>query len=172
MKIDDKYEELKNTPSDVNHQFENIRKCVTPGDYVVEFGVRECVSTWALLKSRPAGLISVDIVRPPEKNLAEVEAAAKEAGVNFRFIEGDSVYFDADPYDVLFVDTLHLYSQVVKELWRNCEKVRKYIIFHDSNIPEVRACIQDFLFNLNWSFVVENHEGTGLSIVKRIKSGV
>lgn len=167
--LEEKYAELLGTPSDVNYHFETIRKYVAPGDRVVELGVRECVSTYALMINKPSALISVDIIEPSNENLDAVKAAAKEAGIDFRFYQGDSVYIDIKPIDILFLDTLHLYSQIVKELWRHSGRTSKYIIFHDSLIPEVRACIQDFLFNLDWKLVEENQEGTGLAIVERIK---
>jgi len=168
MTLEEKYQELLKTPSDVNENFETIRKYVSPGDNVLELGVRECVSTYALLANKPSALMSVDIVRPPEHKLREVEQLATEAGVGFRFVQQDSVYLNKPGIDVLFIDTLHLYSHVVKELWRHAENTNKYIIFHDSFIIEVRACIQDFLFNLNWRVAEEDEHGNGLIVLKRI----
>lgn len=170
--LEKKYEELLHKESDVNCHFETIRKYVKKGDLVVELGVRECVSTYALLINKPAALISVDIQDPPKENLEEVIKAAKESDIIFRFFKCDSVYADIVPVDVLFIDTLHLYSHIVKELWRHAERTRKYIIFHDSRIPEVRACIQDFLFNQNWKQEEENVEGNGLFVVKRVHRDV
>lgn len=166
--IEEKYQELLNTKSDVNAHFPLIRKSVEKGDTVVELGVRECVSTWALLAGEPAGMIGVDIVMPPQDKLDEVRKAVEAAGIGYLFAQGDSSYARFAPFDVLFIDTLHLYSHIVKELWRHSENVRKRIIFHDSNIPEVRACIQDFLFNLNWKFEAESSADTGLIVLKRI----
>lgn len=164
-----KYQELKAKPSDVNEQFDTIRKYVAKGDIVVELGVREIVSSWALLANNPACLISCDVVDPPKENLDLIMKAAKEIGTEYHFALGESTNLEVNPYiDVLFIDTLHLYSQIVKELWRFSEKTRKYIIFHDSIIPEVRSCIQDFLFNTNWKFVEEHPSGTKLCVLKRV----
>ena len=167
--IEAKYKELCETPSDVHFHFPTIRKYVAEGDTVVELGVRYCVSTWALLANKPKTLISVDVMRPPEKNLQEVVEAALDIGTDFNFVLGDSTQLIVEqPIDVLFIDTLHLYSQVVKELWRNAENTRKYIIFHDYGIPEVGACIHDFLYNPNWKWVEINGEGTKLAVVGRV----
>lgn len=169
-KAETKYEELKNTPSDCNMHFETIRKYVAEGDLVVELGVRKVVSTWALLANKPKAIVSVDTVVPPEENLQEFVEAAKELGTQFKFVQGDSTVIDLEtPVDVLFVDTLHLYSHLVKELWRHSGKTRKYIIFHDYLIPEVSACIHDFLYNTNWQWAEINGEGTGLAVLKRIR---
>jgi len=167
--IEEKYKQLCETPSDVNFHLPTIRKYVSQGDIVVELGVRHVVSTWALLANKPKALISVDVEQPPAQNLAEAERAAKEIGTDFRFLKQDSTKVLIEPYiDVLFVDTLHLYSHLVKELWRHAENTRKYIIFHDYGIPEVGACIQDFMFNPNWKWVEINGEGTKLAVVGRV----
>lgn len=168
MIIEDKYQELFKTPSDVNLLFPLIRSSVEEGDRVVELGVRNCVSTWALLAGKPGGLISVDVVRPPEKNLQEVLKATEEAGIAFSFYQNDSTMLVVEKIDVLYLDTLHLYSHIVKELWRHSEHVNKRIIFHDYLIPEVRSCIQDFLYNTNWELEKTSFECNGLAICKRI----
>jgi len=166
---EEKYEELLKTPSDVNMHFPTIRKYVKEGDIVVELGVRNCVSTWALLVSKPKHLISVDIVAPPFGNVLEVEQAAREQGSGFNFVQQDSINIEIKPAcDVLFIDTLHLYSHIVKELWRHAGRTKKYIIFHDYLIPEVSACIHDFLYNPDWEWQEINSEGTGLAVVKHV----
>lgn len=167
-KIEAKYQELLNTPSDINKHFPLIRRTVREGDLVVELGVREIVSTWALLANKPKALLSVDIVSPPTEKLKEVREATEENGINFSFIQDDSTNIMFTPIDVLFIDTLHLYSHLVKELFRHGEMVKRNIIFHDSVIPEMRACIQDFLFNPRWRIKEESEEGTRLLVVERI----
>lgn len=168
--IEEKYKQLCETPSDVNFHLPTIRKYVAEGDIVLELGVRYCVSTWALLANKPKHLISVDTIHPPQWNLDEVTEAAKQQGTKFNFYQQDSTVIDIEGHiDVLFIDTLHMYSQIVKELWRHAEKTRKYIIFHDYGIPEVSACIHDFLYNTNWQWAEINGEGTKLAVLKRVK---
>lgn len=168
MTIEEKYQELLNTPSDVNEHFPTIRAAVEKGDKVVELGMREAVSTWALLANLPQAMVSVDIVTPSKEKLDEVLQATKEAGINFRFVNQDSTMISFEGIDVLFIDTLHLYSHIVKELWRHAETVNKKIIFHDINIPEVNAVVTDFLYNHNWQKVAFNPAGTGLCVLQRI----
>lgn len=166
--IQEKYKHLLATPSDISNHLETVQKYVSEGDIVLELGVRHVVSTWALLLNKPKRLISVDIVPPPADKLQEAANAAKEAGINFEFIQADSTYIEVAPVDVVFIDTLHFYSQVVKELWRHAENTRKYIIFHDSLMPEVAAAVQDFLYNSHWQLAEINHMDTGLTVVKRV----
>lgn len=169
MTLEEKYQQLLKIPSDVNEHFPLIRQCVSPGDIVLELGTRNIVSTYALMANKPAMLVSCDVVMPPEEKLVEAGEIADANGIKYRFIQGESQYADIKPYvDVLFIDTLHLYSQVVKELWRHAERTKKCIIFHDSGIHEVAACIQDFLFNLNWKLKAQLPNGTGIAVLERV----
>lgn len=169
MTIEEKYIELLNISSDINLNFPMIRESVEPGDRVVELGVRSCVSTWALLAGKPKSLISVDVVSPPKETIIEVGEAAEKEGIQFSFVNGDSTHIFIEEIDVLFIDTLHLYSHVVKELWRHAEQTKKRIIFHDYRIPEVRSCIQDFLFNMNWELEKYSFDCNGLAVCRRVK---
>ncbi len=164
-----KYEEMCNTPSDINAHLPTIRKYIKEGDVVVELGVRSIVSTWALLVNKPRLLISVDIVMPDEGKLMDVTEAAKELGTTFKFYQQDSTVIDLDSnIDVLFIDTLHLYSHLVKELHRHAHKTKKFIIFHDVLIPEIMACVQDFLYNTDWQIHDLNYSGSGLAVLSRV----
>lgn len=169
MTIEEKYQELLKKPSDINLCFPLIRNSVEEGDFVVELGVRDCVSTWAMLAGKPSEMISVDVIMPEDELIVEVGEAAKREGIDWSFSQADSTQVFFPSIDVLFIDTLHLYSHIVKELWRHAEVTKKRIIFHDTKIPEVRSCIQDFLYNLHWELEYESHACNGLMVLKRIK---
>jgi hypothetical protein len=166
--IEERYKELCEKKSDINLHLPTIRKYVTKGDVVIELGVRDCVSTWALLANKPRALASVDVVRPPEKNLKEVQLAAKKIGTDFRFELADSLNLEIQGVDVLFIDTTHTYSQLIKELWAHARNVKKYIILHDIEIPEMKACVTDFLYNTDWKVEEELKTHTGLMVLKRV----
>lgn len=172
MTIEKKYQQLLKKPSDINLNFPMIRESVEKGDRVVELGVRNCVSTWALLAGKPKWLVSVDVVQPADEILIEVGKTADAEGIEFGFVQQDSTTVFIPNIDVLFIDTLHLYSHIVKELFRHSEQVNKRIIFHDFKIPEVRSCIQDFLYNVNWKLEKESFECNGLAVLKRVKPSI
>ncbi len=166
--IEAKYKELCETESDINKHLPIIRKYVSRSDIVVELGVRDCVSTWALLAGRPTNMVSVDVNVPPKENLKAVHNAAKEVGTFYKFIQCDSLNIKLFDIDVLFIDTVHLYGQLVKELWAHSPNVRKYLILHDTNIPEMRACVVDFLYNREWEIEEESYDHEGLMVLKRV----
>jgi hypothetical protein len=101
-------------------------------------GVRSVVSTWAFLEGQRVvtngTLISIDINHPNYSggDLAHVERLARKEGINFRFIQADTLSVTIEPTDFLFIDTLHQYGQLKGELERHASKVRKYLGFHDT----------------------------------------
>jgi hypothetical protein len=94
-------------------------------------GVRAVVSTWAFLKSNPERLICYDIKR--SDNIDTVIIAAREAGIALEFHEQDVLTAKIESTDLLFIDTLHQHDQLTQELNLHADKVRKYIIMHDTS---------------------------------------
>jgi len=128
MNIEKEYLELWNTISDINEHLPVLRKYAAECDHVTEMGVRGVVSTYAFLTARPKKLISYDIIDIKWKDIAE---AVKEE-TEFIFIQGDTLTEIIDPTELLFIDTLHNYTQLKEELRLHAPSVSKYIIFHDT----------------------------------------
>jgi hypothetical protein len=134
MTIEQKYQEKCSTPSDINENLPILKKYASECSHVTEMGVRSIVSTWALLAAKPKQVVSIDLIHPSVYggNLEEVEAITKEEGIDFTFIEGNTLKIDIDQTDFLFIDTLHSYIHLITELRRFNKKVNKYIALHDT----------------------------------------
>ena len=52
--------------------------------------------------------------------------------INYEFIESDVLNINIEQTDLLFIDTLHTYNQLLSELKLHSTKVNKYIILHDT----------------------------------------
>ena len=130
MTLDELYHRVVNTPGDIVEHVPTLSALAKGLDHVTEFGVRWGVSTIALLHGRPKRMVSYDIDRHP--TVTEIENAAREAGIDFTFKLESSLTCDIEPTDLLFVDTLHTYAQLLAELNRHGEKVRKHIVLHDT----------------------------------------
>lgn len=194
IKIEDKFNLLKNTPSDINEHLDTIREYASKCEHLTEMGVRWVTSTWALLITNPKKLISYDIVK--HENINEAIDLSKEYGINFNFITADVLKIDIKETDLLFIDTLHSYNQLFSELDKHSNKVKKYIILHDTetfgfknediydhasfivkglNINDkfgLKQAIKDFLITNegeNWIIEKEFTNNNGLTILKRIK---
>lgn len=169
--IEEKYKQLCETPSDINEHLPTIRKYATLCDTVIEMGVRGMVSTWALLAGFPLQMASIDIVDPFEHqgNVDETKKIAKEEGVPWGFVKVSSLDFKFRRTDLLFIDTIHSYEQLTQELTLHSPHTTKYIIMHDTNLPEMQKAIGEFLTNNNdWKVKEVLTTLTGLTVLQRV----
>lgn len=177
---------MKSIPCDINEHLETLKRYTEKCDSVVEMGVRTIVSTWAFLAGKPKKLTSIDLYNPRffGGNLDEVYDSVKDTGIDFTFIEGNSLECTIDKCDLLFIDTLHNYFQLKHELERHCSNVNKYIIMHDtvsfgygdesphgSPITGLMPAINEFLENHPDWILLENYQhNNGLGVLKRINN--
>jgi len=186
-KIQKKYENLCGKNSDINEHLPVIKKYAEDCETIIEMGVRSIISTWALLAAKPRKLTSIDIVHPsvyknhdPEGcNLDEVYVLAKENGIDFQFQIGDTLKITIENCDLLLLDTLHTYTQLISELRLHSDKAKKYILMHDTetykNTGEDKAekglfnAIEEFLLeNKNWKIKEVYKNNNGLTILERV----
>jgi hypothetical protein len=130
-KILEKYNQHKNTPSDINEHLETLYNLGRECSHITEMGVRWVSSTWPLVYSNPKKIISYDIVTNP--NIIEVINLCNEYSVDYSFHERDVLQLEIEPTELLFIDTLHTYNQLIKELEIHSNKVSKYIVLHDTD---------------------------------------
>ena len=156
-------------------------------------GVRWVVSTWAFLEGHPKKLTSYDIVSPEEwkrgDRMSPVKEYAKENNIDFKFILQDVLTVKLPKTDLLFIDTWHVYDQLIQELNMHSSKVNKWIILHDTetfgekgensvySIREkkeylgLKFAVNEFLKNNSETWRLHEHYifCNGLTILKRIK---
>ena len=194
-KILEKYKHFSETPSDINEHLSTLKKYTEECETIVEMGVRRIVSTWAFLAGNPKKLTSLDLHNPTNfgSNIQEVYDAVTSTSIDFSFVECDSLTYEMEPCDLLFIDTWHDYLQLKKELTRHHDKVNKYIILHDTvafgvtdeseyddytnprpetNLPKgLWSAVEEFLYNnRNWVIWEKKPNNNGLTILKRIDS--
>lgn len=178
-KIEARYLEKFNTPSDINEHLPALRTLAEECNHITEMGVRFVVSTWAFLLAKPKKLISIDI-----QYYSEIEEAiklAQEEKIDFSFIVGDTTKIEIEETDLLFIDTLHTYGQLKQELNLHAQKVRKYIAFHDTVTfgsadeqgprtfgPGLRPAIYEFLENNSQWYIFKDYtNNNGLLVLKK-----
>ena len=127
------YQRMCQIPSDINEHLPVIKRYAEECDSVTEMGVRFACSTWALIEAKPKKLTCIDIMydyfEPSEKY---VNKMCDTYGIDFKWITGDSLKTEIENTDMLFIDTLHTYRQLLGELKMHSDKVSKYIILHDT----------------------------------------
>lgn len=129
--IDMLYAKACQSPSDIHQHLPVLREFAGRCEKVTEFGTRNGVSTTALLAGRPQRLTCYDICRSKEIDL--LAEAAREVGVDFGFVmQSTSVAGqEIEDTDLLFIDSLHTYNQLLRELRLHAHHARRYLAFHD-----------------------------------------
>lgn len=176
-----KYESLKKTPSDINEHLSVLYKYASECQTILELGVRNIVSTYAFLLAEPLSLTSCDINMPLENNLEELQLLLlKDNYKKYNFIKHDDLTLKlSNTYDLIFIDTWHVYEQMKEELRIYHNLCNKYIILHDivtygiiGETPNHRgiypAVIEFLCDNKNWVIEKEYFNNNGLMILKKI----
>lgn len=191
LSLEDLYEVALNTYSNIYDHLPTLKKYSEECDHITEMGVDKVVSTYGFLMGKPKIMVSYDI--NPIENFGidrnDLRELVKKNGTDFTFIVADTTKIKINETDLLFIDTEHNYLQLKKELELHADKVKKYLIFHDTvtygysdsnyynydidlGVSEKRGlmpAIEEFL-NENTSWVIhERFENcNGLLILKKI----
>lgn len=129
-KLEEKYYEQCNvTHSDIYYHLPKLREISDKCEVVVELGVRNCVSIYAMIASNAKKVIGVDIQYTPY--IDELKEIVLESKKDFEFILGDVLKIEIPECDFMFIDTFHSRLQLEKELFLHAKKAKKYIGFHD-----------------------------------------
>lgn len=174
MGIEEKYQIRCRNKSDISEHLPLLRIYAGMVDHITEFGVRYGNSTCALLAGKPRKMVSYDW-----KNFSaygEFKELVK-ADTEFIFIQADVREIEIEPTDLLFIDTVHTYEQLSVELKKHADKVRKYIILHDTHTTDPTGsilgmwrAIGELMGTGQWHIVLDYENNNGLTILERISS--
>lgn len=124
----DRYQKLIETPSDINEHLPVLFEIAKQVDSIVELGTRDCNSTTAFMAAflfTNKFLYSYDLYKSDV-----VEKFEKFS--NFKFYQKDTLDTVIPVVDLLFIDTLHTYFQLINELQTHSKNVKQYIVLHDT----------------------------------------
>jgi hypothetical protein len=151
-------------------------------DHITEFGVRRCISTYGWLAGKPSKYIGVDISTWPEWGdlIKYTDKKDPDIFTDVKLIVNDDTKIEIEETDLLFIDSLHTYDHVTKQIELHSDKVKKYMVFHDalnleggpgdySNTRGVYKAIMDFMATTDKWEQIEHLRPCGLLILKRIK---
>lgn len=177
--LQSRYSELASTPSDINEHLPTFKRYAAECNSVTELGVRNIVSLWAWLDSRVPTIRAYDLLQPPEENLRYAEAYAVENSIDFKFTQADVLQIALEPTDLLFIDTWHVYPQLVQELRLHGEVARKFMMFHDTtlygrsgedgSVRGLQDALDEFLIETDsWRVREKFTNNNGLTVLERI----
>jgi len=154
--ISKKYNILCNRPLDINEHLPTLYKYAKECNSIIECGIRGCISSWAFV----LGLIDNKNNTPKKIMLNDIEVCdIDDLLTNIKNINNLQVEYKwcsdldlevAENVDLVFIDTLHVYGQLKRELEKFSKITNKYIIMHDTTVNEIYGeCT-----SLNWN--IEN----------------
>lgn len=137
------YDLLCSAPSDINEHLSTLYKYAAKCETIFETGVRGCVSTWALAlgllhnNSSNKKILLNDIT---PCNIDYFLQCAKKSQICVQYIWEDNLKLRlTEHYDLIFIDTWHIYGQLIRELNNFSKNISKYIILHDTAIDGIQG---------------------------------
>lgn len=161
--------------SDINEHLPILSQLTEQCKHVTELGVGPARSTRAFLR-HDVELHSYELC--PGTGIEDFFNQAKTAGRRVTLHIADTRNVTIDETDLMLVDSLHIYEQVKTELALHADKVKKYLIFHDTTTFAERGefggrgiwpAIQEFIdSHQEWQLVERRTNNNGLTVLKRV----
>ena len=135
-----KFYALCSKSSDINEHLPTLYKYSNDCESVLELGVRGIVSSWAI----SYGLLNNNkeekyhfINDLNECDINEIYSKSLETDIKIehKWINDLELVFDRN-FDMVFIDTWHVYGQLKRELEKFSKVTNKYIIMHDTTVDE------------------------------------
>lgn len=152
------------TPGDIHEHLPTLKELAQECNTVLECGVAGCVSSWALalglaqnLNGEPKKLGCCDINVCP---LGPLPDLCKQIGIECEAYWKNDLEIDEE-WDFVFIDSLHIFGQLIRELKHFGPKTKKYIAMHDTTIDGFTSEI----IRSNWN-VEEWIQKTGWSRIE------
>jgi len=173
--IDQTLAEYKQVTPDICEHLDTLTELAKECDHITEMGFRYGASSCAFLKAKPKKLISYDLSIPQECRQLFEEL---RGDTTVYLIQADTLGIMIEDTDMLFIDTLHTYQQLKRELQLHGNKAQKYLVFHDTvtfgHIGEDKSekglmdAVTEFLEqHHHWTMHKHYENNNGLSILKR-----
>lgn len=171
--LEEMFVRVRDTESDINQHCTALKRLASQAGVVVEFGMRQGVSTTALLAGQPQQLFTVDLYHDPIAETLKANAGA----TTFRFVQSSTLTLEPIPCDLLFIDTLHTRDQLQAELKRHAKACRHRIALHDTHTfgeqgehgePGLVPAIREFLAeNPEWFVMSHVATNNGFTVLSR-----
>lgn len=178
MDLDTAYELVCKIPSDIYKHCPRLKQLASECNHVTELGCRGGRSTTAILAGQPETFITYDIDQRAVEKIGK-KLTSMRGKTAFYAKVGNSLEITLGPTDMLFIDTYHIYSQLLKELQRHHNQVSKYIVCHDTKsfgyvgengrAPGLMNSINEFLKkHSEWKIKVHYQNNNGLTVLSRV----
>ena len=136
ISLKDKYTELCNETSDINEHLHTLFDCAKECESVLELGVRKVISSYAFaygLSTNNSNKKQIFLNDIEECDITEFMNIVKNLNITVNYEWNDDLKLNLDQkYDIIFIDTWHVYAQLIRELKKFSCFCNKYLIMHDT----------------------------------------
>jgi len=156
-----KFRTMCNTASDINEHLPVLFRYAKQCNSALELGVRGCVSSWAisagLLENKNGIRKKIFMNDSRECQIGELIDVLEPLSIDIKYEWKNDleIEFDADEkYDMVFIDTWHVYGQIKRELEKFSSIATKFIIMHDTTVDEVDGeTLREYGYNYQQAFI-------------------
>jgi hypothetical protein len=156
-----KFRTMCNTASDINEHLPVLFRYAKQCNSALELGVRGCVSSWAisagLLENKNGIRKKIFMNDSRECQIGELIDVLEPLSIDVKYEWKNDleIEFDADEkYDMVFIDTWHVYGQIKRELEKFSSIATKFIIMHDTTVDEVDGeTLREYGYNYQQAFI-------------------
>jgi hypothetical protein len=144
-RIQTNFELHKNKPSDINQHLETLKNYAKECESILDCGVRgDVISSWALayglyLNTSKHKHLFRNSVIPCKLNDLQHECGLHGIELKSKWCSDLDLKFPDDSFDMVFIDTFHVYGQLKRELQLFSKIAKKYIIMHDTTVDAVHG---------------------------------
>ena len=157
-----KFRGLCNTASDINEHLPTLFRYAKQCNSAIELGVRGCISSWAIaagLLENKNGIKKRMFMNDTQTcQIGEfIDAVeAQNIEVKYEWKNDLEVQFEkGEMYDLVFIDTWHVYGQIKRELAKYSTVCAKYIIMHDTTVDEIDGeTVRQYGYNYQHAYSV------------------
>jgi len=156
-----KFRAMCNTASDINEHLPVLFRYAKQCNSALELGVRGCVSSWAisagLLENKNGIRKKIFMNDSRECQIGELIDILEPLAIDVKYEWKNDleIEFGTDEkYDMVFIDTWHVYGQIKRELEKFSSIATKYIIMHDTTVDEVDGeTLREYGYNYQQAFI-------------------
>ena len=151
----------------VHHE---IQQRIIDCESYTELGVNQGATLAAAMIENPKKVRAYDIKLGPYNHAKHLfEQYAVDNSIDYGILECDTLACTLDPVDMLYIDTLHRYDHLTKELALHGDKANKYIIFHDTAAQAgLKQAVEEFVNkNDHWNIIADCKINVGFMTIKR-----
>ena len=123
---------------------ETLKNYAKECESVLELGVRGVVSSWAFayglcLNGSQNKLLFCNDVVPCKLDDLQNECKLHAVDLKYQWCSDLDLDFPDNAFDLVFIDTLHVYGQLKRELQKFSKIATKYIIMHDTTVDAIHG---------------------------------